>query len=133
MAKISYLEYSNRDFKYANDMFKCENYDPCGRLCQQTVEKRLKHYIEHNGNGRDKLILLTHNLGVLYERVCELASVAVDNAVVGQLSRLTRYYFDTNYPKEEGNIELTKEMAVEALEVALRTNDWVDQLMNEGE
>jgi HEPN domain-containing protein len=127
MAKISYLEYSNRYCKYAHGNFELEFYDPCGRFCQQSVEKRFKHYIEHNGENGDQAILLTHNLGKLYDRVCELSGNTSDDAARGKLSRLTDYYFDTNYPKNE-NIELTKEMAQQALKITKTVNDWVDSL-----
>ncbi|MCL2349890.1 MAG: HEPN domain-containing protein [Defluviitaleaceae bacterium] len=130
MAAISYLEYSNRDYKYATGNFSLEYYDPCGRFCQQSAEKRMKHYIELNGNPNDMLILNTHNLGRLYDRVCALAGVASDSATRGNLSKLTDYYFDTNYPKEL-NIELTKEMAAEALEIAKSFNEWMDDLLAE--
>ncbi|MCL2574730.1 MAG: hypothetical protein FWE34_09300 [Defluviitaleaceae bacterium] len=49
-------------------------------------------------------------------------------ATRGDLSKLTNYYFDTNNPKEI-NIELTKEMAEEAINIAKELNDWVDMLL----
>jgi HEPN domain-containing protein len=127
VAVISYLEYSNRDMKYAADMLKLENYDPCGRFCQQSVEKRLKHFIEKNGNTNDLTILHSHNLAKLYTRVCEISGVKTDRAVRGDLYQLTTYYYDTNYPSED-NIELTNEMAEEAVKIAGYVNDWVDSL-----
>jgi len=127
VATISYLEYSNRDIKYAKDMFSLENYDPCGRFCQQSAEKRLKYYIETHGTTDDIMILQTHSLAKLYTRVCEIAGVPFNKTVRGDMYQLTTYYFDTNYPAED-NIELTKEMAEEALEVAAKINAWVDNL-----
>ena len=128
MASIGYLEYSNRDMKYANDMYSLKNYDPCGRFCQQSIEKRLKHYIELHGTTEDLRLLHTHALTKLYFRVCELAGIEVDKVIRGELYQLTTYYFDTNYPCEE-NIELTKDMAEEALDVATKINDWVDSIL----
>ena len=128
MAIISYLEYSNRDARYAHEMFKAECFDPCGRFCQQSIEKRFKHYINKNGTAEDMYILTTHSLVKLYTRVCELAGVSADKAVKGDLATLTDYYFDTN-PKEDGNIELTKAMAAEAMEVATTVNKWVNLLL----
>jgi HEPN domain-containing protein len=127
VAVISYLEYSKRDLKYAHDMFSLGNYDPCGRFCQQSIEKKLKHYIEKNGTAENMLMLHTHNLVKLYNAVCELSKTKPDRATRGDLYQLTVYYFDTNYPSEE-NIELTREMAKEAVEIAERINDWVDLL-----
>ena len=127
MARVSYLEYSNKDMKYAHDMYSLENYDPCGRFCQQSVEKRLKHYIELNGGPEDLYFLSTHNLKRLYEKVCQLTKSDVDYELLGKLSTLTDYYFDTNYPGDF-NIELTEEMAKEALQIAESTNAWVDTL-----
>ena len=129
MARISYLEYSDKDQKYARDMYRLENYDPCGRFCQQSVEKRFKHYIELNGGPEDLYFLSTHNLKRLYEKVCQLTGAAVDYELIGKLSTLTDYYFDTNYPGDF-NIELTEEMAREALQISESTNAWVDTLLN---
>jgi len=129
MAIISYLEYSNRDKKYALDMFDCENYDPCGRFCQQSVEKRLKYFIEQHGSADDIPLLHIHSLSKLYYRVCEVAGCQIDRATRGDLHQLTTYYFDTNYPSEM-NIELTMEMAKEALEIMENVNAWVDGLKN---
>ena len=128
MATISYLEYSNRDYKYALGMFGLDYYDPCGRFCQQSVEKRLKHYIELKGSVEDINFFHTHNLGRIYAKVCELAGVKQDPVYRGWLSQLTDYYFDTNYPAEL-NIELTKDMAREALDIARQVNDWVDSIL----
>ena len=129
MAVISYLEYSDRDLKYARDMLTLENFDPCGRFCQQSVEKRLKHFIEKNGTTNDLTILHIHNLAKLYVRVCELSDKKPDRAVRGDLYQLTTYYFETNYPSED-NIELTKDMAEEAVKIAEYVNEWVDSLGN---
>ena len=131
MAVVSYLEYSNRDLKYARDMFGLKNFDPCGRFCQQSVEKRMKHFIETNGTNGDILLLHTHNLVKLYNKVCALAGVTPDRATRGDLYQLTMYYFDTNYPSED-NIELTHEMAQEALEITERINAWLDLLKPKG-
>jgi len=128
MAIISYYEYSNRDMKYAIDMFTCKNYDPCGRFCQQSVEKRLKYYIEQHGIMDDLRILHIHSLPKLYLRVCELTGNKVDKIVRGDLYQLTSYYYDTNYPSEE-NVELTEEMAREAIDIATKVNNWVDTLL----
>jgi len=130
MASISYLEYSNRDMKYAKDMYSLGNFDPCGRFCQQSVEKRLKHFIETHGTNADLHILHTHSLAKLYVRACDLAKVDVDKNIRGDLYQLTTYYFDTNYPSEE-NIELSKEMAEEALEITEKINKFVDRITGE--
>jgi HEPN domain-containing protein len=130
MAVISYLEYSDRDMKYARDMYTFQNYDPCGRFCQQSVEKRLKYFIERYGTTNDLRILHIHSLPKLYYRVCELIKSEIDKVLRGDLYQLTTYYFDTNYPSEE-NIELTEEMAREALDIAANVNKWVDTLLAE--
>ena len=129
MGTISYLEYSNRDIRYAKEMFRAKCFDPCGRFCQQAVEKRFKHYIETYGNYSDKFILSSHNLGKLYARVCELAKISMDKIFRGDLATLTDYYFDTNYPQEHGNIELTEEMAIDAIHTMETLCGWLDKLM----
>ena len=129
MATISYLEYSNRDFRYAEGNLSLGFYDPCGRFCQQTVEKRLKYFIEQNGSSEDQAILYIHNLIKLYDRVCEISGVGKDASIRASLGKLTVYYFDANYPQKGGNIELSEEMAEEALEIARTVNAWVDRLM----
>ena len=125
MAAISYLEYSNRDVKYAEDMYNCGNWDPCGRFCQQSVEKRLKYIIEINGDCADKPLFGVHSLVPLYRRVCEIKNASEDKSVRGDLYELSSYYFDTNYPKKI-NIELSREMADEALRVMRYMNGWAD-------
>jgi len=127
VAGISYLEYSNRDYKYAKGMFDMGYYDPCGRFCQQSVEKRLKSYIETHGTTDDMNFFHTHNLGRIYTKVCEIADVTPDPVFRGWLAQLTDYYFDTNYPKDI-NIELTESMAEEALYTARLVNEWLDGL-----
>ena len=128
MATISYLEYSNRDMKYAKDMLMLGNFDPCGRFCQQAIEKRMKYFIELNGSVDDFQILSSHSLAKLYNRICVLTKTPPDAVLRGHLYQITSYYFETNYPAEDGNIELTKEMAESALHVAMEVNDWVDSL-----
>jgi HEPN domain-containing protein len=127
VAIVSYLEYSNRDLKYAHDMLKLKNYDPCGRFCQQSVEKRFKHFIEINGTTDDIPLLHTHNLVKLYNRVCAITQTQPDRATRGDLYQLTIYYFDTNYPSQE-NVELSREMAEEAVDIAMRVNNWIDSI-----
>lgn len=127
MAQITYLELSKRDYKFAKDMMQHNNYNPCGRFCQQSVEKRLKHYIEQNGDGQDIGLLGTHNLRKIYERVCKLANISVDRAMRTALVELTSYYYDTNYPGES-YIELTKEDATFALQLCEEVNGWIDEL-----
>ena len=129
MAVISFYEYSVRDMKYAYDMLKLGNYDPCGRFCQQSVEKRFKHFIEKHGTSDDFKLMHTHNLVKLYLKVCVFSKSVIDRAVRGDLYQLTAYYFDTNYPSED-NIELTEEMAEEAVKIAEYVNSWVDSLGN---
>lgn len=131
MGRVSYLEYSNRDYKYAHDMFMLGNYDPCGRFCQQSVEKRFKHYIELTGSPEDTPFFGTHNLRRLYEKVCRIAKADVTHKAFGEMAVLTDYYFDTNYPNEF-NLELTKEMAEEAIEIMKTYNGWIDALLEEG-
>ena len=128
MGRISYLEYSNRDMKYAHGMFELGFYDPCGRHCQQSVEKRMKHYIELKGTPEDLYFLGTHNLRRLYEKVCLIADVKINQIFKSQLSDLTDYYFDTNYPKDF-NIELAEEDARVAIDSAATINDWIDSLL----
>lgn len=128
MAKVSYLEYSNRDFEYAKGVFPLGFYDPCGRFCQQSVEKRFKHFIELNGEAEDLKFLHTHNLGRLYVKICEMSGIAPAADFRGWLAQLTDYYFDTNYPKDI-NIELTEDMAQEALQITEKINNWLDSFI----
>lgn len=129
MGRITYLEYSNRDLKAAEVMLEAGLHDHAGRLSQQVVEKRFKHYIELRGDLSDMRIFATHNLGKLYRRICQLADVPLEKEVKGDLAELTDYYFDTNYPQEHGNIELTEEMAESAVVVAKEMAVWVDELL----
>ena len=127
MGRISYLEFSNRDCKYAHDMFTLENYNPCARFCQQSVEKRFKHYVELVGSPEDTLFLSTHNLRRLYERVCQIAGADITRERQSEMAILTENY-DVNYPKDI-NLEVTKEMAEEAIEIMKNVNAWIDALL----
>ena len=69
MGRISFLEFSNRDMEYALGNYNMRYYNPCGRFCQQSVEKRMKHFIELRGGSQDFYFLSTHNLKRLYENV----------------------------------------------------------------
>jgi len=125
MAKISYLELSNRDYEYASQMYNLDYYNPCGRFCQQSVEKRLKHFINIKGNSSDLRKFSTHNLRVLYQRVCSLLSQATDRQTELELANLSDYYFDTNYPNDNF-LELSKENAQKSLEITKEINNWID-------
>ena len=128
MATINYLEYSQRDLKYAEGMFSLGYFDPCGRFCQQSIEKRLKHYIELYGTTDDFKFFHTHNLGRLYVKVCEISKSAANPIFRGWLAQLTDYYFDTNYPCAI-HVELTEDMAWEALDITRQVNEWVDNVL----
>ncbi|GHV14747.1 hypothetical protein FACS1894219_11110 [Clostridia bacterium] len=129
MAQVTYLEYSGRDYQYAADILKMGHYNPCGRFCQQSVEKRYKAYIEVAGSIEDMRVMTSHNLTLLYRRICQLLNIPIDLETMGELALLSSYYFDTNYPKEE-NIELTKDEAEQALEIAEKLNNWTDTLLS---
>jgi len=90
----------------------------------------MKHYLELHGNSEDMLLFTSHNLGRLYDRICAISGNEPDRATRGDLSKLTDYYFNTNYPKEI-NIELTKDMAQDALDIAKTVNKWMDSLMEQ--
>ena len=128
MGRKSYLEFSDADFRYAIAVFELGFYDPCGRFCQQSVEKRLKHFIEYKGYPEDVYLFSIHDLKKLYKQVCKLANVEPDKITISDLTDLVDYYFKTNYPKKD-NIELTKEMAEEAIETMKKMNGWVDELL----
>jgi len=131
MERISYLEYSDRDIKAAKIMLEACLYDYAGRLSQQAIEKRFKHFIEQQGSPSDKRIFGTHNLRKLYKRVCELSNIPEDKTLNGDLASLTDYYYDTNYPQEHGNIELTHDAALEAVRIAEDMIFLVDGLLSQ--
>ena len=117
MGKITYEHLSSRDLRDAKLLLKSQSYSSAGRFAQQAVEKKLKQYIEDNGDTSDMGVLSTHNTTKLYDRVVELGGLKKNKDHRVMMAVLKDYYYDINYPGENSR-ELDEEEATEAVRFA---------------
>lgn len=117
----SYKELALYDMKSAKANYEFELWNKVGRECQQACEKYLKHYLQqtHLLSGD---LERTHNLKKLVRAI-----PGYDKEIYRNLSVISDYYFDANYPGDNF-VELDKEMADEAIEMANGVIDYIDGL-----
>jgi HEPN domain-containing protein len=113
----SFLYIAKKDLSRAKIMYTAKDYSASGRFSEQVVEKCLKSFIEKNGEASDYMLMSLHKPRRLYERCIELGLSELSDKEVSILSKLSDYYYDTNYP---GNsyFELTEAQSAEALQLA---------------
>jgi len=117
----SYKELALYDMKSAEASYEYELWNKVGRESQQICEKYIKHYLQEHH-------LLTEELGRTHNLKKLLKSIPnYDNDIYRQISIVTGYYYETNYPGEN-YIELDKEMADEAIEIAKSLMEYIDKL-----
>jgi len=119
MAEVgSYLYLAKKDLISANQIKTAGDTGLYSRLCEQAVEKALKHFILLHGNPSDIGLLSTHKPMRLYKRCNDLnlkLELSKDDLII--LSQLDDYYFDTNYPgngwfePEREDVDLAYELA----------------------
>jgi len=117
MDKRTYKYIGNRDLSIAEKLLASKDYSYAAISAQQAVEKYLKHYIDENGDKDDIVILTTHNLPGLYDRVVALGGLESNKDNRMMMFVLRGYYFELRYPGENFR-ELGKEEATEAVEFA---------------
>lgn len=120
MAEVgSFLYIAKKDLERAKLMHDVYDFSAAGRFCEQSVEKCLKSLIEKKGNAGDFRLMSLHKPRRLYERCIELGMNPLPDRDVSVLSKLSDYYYDTNYP---GNsyFELTEDQSEEALRLTER-------------
>ena len=128
MAEIgSFLYIAYKDLERARLMHEVEDYSAAGRFCEQSVEKCLKSFIEKNGDGKDFRLMSLHKPRRIYERCVQLGLKELSDRDVAILSKLSDYYYDTNYP---GNsfFELSFEQSAEALILAEKIYAWFEEV-----
>jgi HEPN domain-containing protein len=87
-------------------------------LCQQAVEKSMKHLlVENSSEEGDTRFLRSHSVELIVSRLVELGVMARDAEFSGKCARLSGYYFNLNYPGD-WDLELSREDAAEALAFA---------------
>jgi len=118
----SYKELALYDMRAAKANYEYELWNKVGRECQQACEKYLKHYLEQT-HRLPETLQRTHNLKKLIRAIPDY-----DNDLYKELSIVGGYYFDTNYPGDDF-IELDREMADEAVEIAERLIAYVEGLL----
>ena len=117
MGKITYEHLSSRDLRDAKLLLKSQSYSSAGWFAQQAVEKKLKQYIEDNGDTSDMGVLSTHSTTKLYDRVVELGGLEKNKDHRIMMAVLKDYYYDINYPGENSR-ELDEEEATKAVRFA---------------
>ena len=117
----SYKELALYDMKSLTISHEYEMWNKVGRESQQVCEKYIKHYLQEKHLLSEELER-THNLKKLLRAVPEYSS-----DVYKQLSVITGYYYETNYPGES-YIEMDKKLADEALEITKSLMDYIDNL-----
>ena len=113
--QYNYYRIALNEFKYLEYNIQIEDediYNRNGILCEQVVEKLLKHIVERACFKEDYSNLLKgHNLVKLYKAILE-EGIELDLSI-NMLRTLKDYYFDANYPGDNF-ILLTKEEVDEA-------------------
>ena len=95
----SYLYLARKDLDSAFFLSQHGDTGLFSRLCEQAVEKALKHFIDVNGETRDNSLLYIHKPYRLFNRCVELGlDIALTDDEKHALRMLDDYYFDTNYP-----------------------------------
>jgi len=122
----SYKELALYDMKSAEASYEYELWNKVGRESQQICEKYLKQYLQENHLLTEELER-SHNLKKLLRIIQDY-----DKDIYRQVSIITGYYYETNYPGEN-YIELDKEMADEAMEIAKSLIRYIDCLETDTE
>lgn len=100
-----------------------EMWNKVGRESQQVCEKYIKHYLQKQHLLSEELEK-THNLKKL------MRAIPKHNPdIYKQLSIVTGYYYETNYPGEN-YIEMDKDLADQALEITVNLMSYIDSISN---
>ncbi|MEF9960588.1 MAG: HEPN domain-containing protein [Cellulosilyticaceae bacterium] len=130
MKHYNYYRIALNDFKYLQYNIEREDEDIYNRnaiLCEQVVEKLLKHIVERSCFTEDYSALLKgHNLVKLYKAIVE-EGIELELSI-NMLRTLKDYYFDANYPGDNF-ILLTKEEVMEAYTFTKEALDKVKQFV----
>ena len=106
----TYLAIAEKDLEAANVLKQAAIYNQSARLYQQYLEKTLKHIIDCNTGtvpDTDVLLLKSHNLVRLAQRVEAITGVPFHKDDIAWLRIAKDYYYEVGYPGED-YIEVTK-------------------------
>lgn len=130
MKSYNYYKIALNDFKYLEHNIGIEDEDFYNRnaiLCEQVVEKLLKHIVERACFKEDYSVLLKgHNLVKLYKAIVE-EGIALEISING-LRTLKDYYFDANYPGDNF-VLVTQEELKEAYELTQEVLEKVKRIV----
>ena len=110
-AANTYLAIAEKDLEAANVLKQSSIYNQSARLYQQFLEKTLKHIIDCNTGdvlASDVLLLKSHNLVRLAQRVEVITETSFHKDDVSWLRTAKDYYFEVGYPGDDF-FEVTKE------------------------
>lgn len=111
---VNWLDGAVADLKHAKKSLEINDYSWACFAAQQAAEKALKALVMHVVGEYPR----GHDLVKLYRIVKDFAELKVSE---GKLARLSSYYTQARYPNagiERPYEELSKELAIEAIEVA---------------
>ncbi|MEM2909794.1 MAG: HEPN domain-containing protein [Nitrososphaerota archaeon] len=111
---VDWLDSSEADLKHAKKSLEIGDYSWACFAAQQAAEKALKALVIHVIGEYPR----GHDLVKLYRMIKEVVKLKVSE---GGLARLSAYYTQARYPNagiERPHEELSKELAIEAIEVA---------------
>jgi len=117
----SYKDLALYDMKSLIICHEHEMWNKVGRESQQVCEKYIKHYLQKNHLLSDDLAR-THNLRKLIRSIPSHTP-----ELYKQMSTLSGYYYETNYPGED-YMELDEQLANEAFEITKALMKYIDGL-----
>ena len=109
-AMNTYLAIAEKDLEAADVLKRSSFFNQSAKLYQQFLEKTLKHIIDCNTGTvleTDVLLLKSHNLVRLAERVEDITGAAFHKDDMAWLRVAKDYYFEVGYPGD-AFIEVTK-------------------------
>lgn len=125
-AAALWLLKAKEDFSWAEYNVKGGFFTQVCFIAQQATEKALKAYLRYSGEAITGK-LKTHDLLIL-EKACEAFDTSFAD-IVKDVQILNQYYAPTRYPEVLSLAEYTKDIAEEALTIARRVVNFVEEKM----
>ena len=131
MKNKTHHQIAQEDYETARFLLDGNRLNPGIKYIQQFVEKSFKEIIVRKGDSEsdeDKLLLGSHNLSRLAQRVERLMEVKFDKEEKLYLRALRNVYFSTSYPGDSYE-DIDKETATDMFEWCTKFKTKVDMLI----
>ena len=131
-SEYSYMFIALEDLQDAQDLFNLGRYNKSVKYCQQFIEKAMKEIIYRNTPEsqdqalKDKVLLSSHNLLNLADRVCEILGESYTSTERRYFRDLKNFYFNVSYPGDAYE-RVDKETAKDCLIFALTFKAKIEQ------